>query len=196
MPRNASLLLILDAFNVARNLSQEDYIAKRDEVASNLLANLASFMGDGSGAAAKPNPPLVPATGPTAPSAVHVPTGTTGPTGVSPTPKPLIATPKPKPATGTGVTVPKPPPTGPVIAAGDAGSKTSQKNRIRAKINSCQAPLEALQTSDPATAAQVGDLLKACRTAFAAKNYDVAEEYVDHAIQLMSPPSPAGTPPQ
>ena len=204
MPRNASLLLILDAFNVARNLSQEDYIAKRDEVAANLLANLASFMGDGSAAPVKPSGVIAPTPSPVSPSAVHVLTGTTGPTGSASNPKPLVANPNPKPVVTANVVTPKPPATGGMIAASDAsGSKVAQKNRIKAKINSCQAPLEALQTSDPATAAQVTDLLKACRTAFAAKNYDPAEAFVDHAIQLMSNPSapgaapcPAPTPPQ
>jgi hypothetical protein len=176
LPRSASVLLILDAFNVVRNLSQEDYVGKRDEVASNLLANLASFVGEAQPGGS--NPPALP----TSTASVAASGTTSGPTAVAHKPKPA-----PKPITKPTVIASKPPKPGTSSpdVAGAAGSKVAQKNRIKAKFAQCETPFEAMRASDPATADQIGEILKAARSAFAGKNYDASEEYVDHALKLL-----------
>ena len=95
--------------------------------------------------------------------------------------------PAPKPITKPTVIASKPPKPGTSSpdVAGAAGSKVAQKNRIKAKFAQCEAPFEAMHASDPATADQIGEILKAARSAFAGKNYDASEEYVDHALKLL-----------
>ncbi len=95
---------------------------------------------------------------------------------VKPVVKPVI---KPKP------TVVKPTPTTTTEA-----SKVPQKQRIARKFKAAEEPYKALQGTDAAQAAKVGELLRAARTALASKEFDTAEGEVDAALKLLGVPAP------
>jgi outer membrane biosynthesis protein TonB len=171
-----AVLLVIDAFNIVRSLKPEEYAAQRDQVARNLIKNIAPFI--------TPVPPKVTA----------VPVG-------KPKPKPKVVlkpkpklTVKPKPTVTSAVKptvkpVVKPlvKPTTPAVAE---ESKVPQKQRIARKFKAAEAPYKALQTSDPDQAAKVGELLRAARGAMATKQFDTAEGEVDAALKLLGCPIP------
>ncbi len=188
MSRSAALLLTIDAFNVVRALSEEDYLARREEIARNLLKNLESFMG-------RKAPVVEPA--PAAPAQPTTGREEVGP----PAPAPVQ---EPKPAAPAAETE------GPTEEAGEvalpevsievttippgheqdpAYAKVPQKNRIKAKFALIQDPYLELLASDSEIAASVGELLKAARAARAAEKFDECESYLDHAIQLLGLPT-------
>ena len=165
-----AVLLVIDAFNIVRSLKPEEYAAQRDQVARNLIKNIAPFI--------TPVPPKITA----------VPVG-------KPKPKPkVVIKPKPKPKLVVKPTVKplvkpvvKPKPTTPAVAE---ESKVPQKQRIARKFKAAEAPYKALQTSDPDQAAKVGELLRAARGAMATKQFDTAESEVDAALKLLGVPAP------
>jgi hypothetical protein len=163
-----AVLLVIDAFNIVRSLKPEEYAAQRDQVARNLIKNIAPFI--------TPVPPKITA----------VPVG-------KPKPKPKVVL-KPKPKLVVKPTVKplvkpvvKPKLTTPAVAE---ESKVPQKQRIARKFKAAEAPYKALQTSDPDQAAKVGELLRAARGAMATKQFDTAESEVDAALKLLGVPAP------
>jgi hypothetical protein len=170
LPEDA-VLLVLDAFNIVRMLDDKEYAARRDEVARNLIKNLAPFI--------VPAPPLkvpvTPAPKPNKPAVKPHPK----PTAVKPpTPKPV----KPKPAAVKPKT-PAPP-------AGSSWAKVPQKARIAKKFKAAEAPFKVLRQKDPQQAAKVSELLRAARTSMAAKQFDDAEAEIDAALKLLGVPAP------
>ena len=163
-----AVLLVIDAFNIVRSLKPEEYAAQRDQVARNLIKNIAPFI--------TPVPPKITA----------VPVG-------KPKPKPKVVI-KPKPKLVVKPTVKplvkpvvKPKLTTPAVAE---ESRVPQKQRIARKFKAAEAPYKALQTSDPDQAAKVGELLRAARGAMATKQFDTAESEVDAALKLLGVPAP------
>ncbi len=186
VPRSAPLLLIVDAFNVVRNLPEEDYLLKREEVAVNLMKNLRPFM-------ALPAPVEVPA-----PAAVEAPAPITGRATVGP---PAVVPAPPEAPTEAPAVV-----EGPVALATEfipvpgisategipegheddpAYVRVPQKHRIRAKFKFAGEPYQQLLAEDAESAQAIGELLKVARTAFAAGNFDDSERYLDHALRLL-----------
>ncbi len=177
MSRSAALLLTIDAFNVTRALSEEDYLSRREEIARSLLKNLRPFMGVEGAVIEAPAVPAEPITG----------REEVGP----PAPPPVEETEAGPPveevegeATLPQVRVemgPVPP-----IQEGDpAYARVPQKNRIKTKFALLQDPYLELVASDPQAAAPFSELLKAARAARAAQKFDECESYLDHAIRLL-----------
>ena len=182
MSRSAALLLTIDAFNVTRALSEEDYLARREEIARNLLKNLRPFMG-GAAPTVEPTPaPVEPVTGreevgPPAPAPVQEPEP------AAPAEEVEGGVKKPGEAALPEVSVETT-----AVPPGHedpAYAKVPQKNRIKTKFALIQDPYLALVASDPEGAATVGELLKAARAARAAEKFDECESYLDHAISLL-----------
>lgn len=179
-PRSAAMLLLLDAFNSVRALSEDEYLNGRDGLASNLLENLEPFMrtvretGVSTGQPEPKRPPIE----------------------VLP-PKPPITPPKPPPTT-TGPRVPTIP-TGPttgtvkpptlVHPTGDASTaRVPQKQRIKRKFDAATQPFLALRNTGDPKADQVSQLLKESRDANTGGDFDLAETKVDEALRLMGVP--------
>ncbi len=185
----APTLLVRDAFNTARALSEEEYGAKREELVNHLINDLTPFITgkvatvagptdvtrpgrrEPTAAVVKPLPAVKPAT---------VKPGTTKPATVKPgTTKPATV----KPGTGgpapAGVDLPKPQPENPSYA------KVPQKKRIRMKLERSREPFLALRGEDPTAAKTVGDLLSSCRSAFARGDFEKSEQDVDEALKLL-----------
>jgi len=187
IPRSAALLLIVDAFNVIRNLSEEDYLDKREEVASNLIKNIRPFV-------ALPEPEE-------APKVPQVPAPITSRPQVGPPvfPRPVEVEEAPAPAEGeapalsleaapTYIPVPGITATTGIPEGHEddpAYTKVPQKHRIKAKFQYTRVPYQQLATEDPQTAQAVGELLRAARMAFAAGNFHDCETYLDHALTLL-----------
>jgi len=166
MSRSAALLLTIDAFNVARALSEEDYLGRREEIARNLLKNLRPFMGGEGAVIEAPAVPTEPITG----------REEVGP----PTPPSTEGTEPAAPEVSVE-TIAIPP-----SQEGDpAYAKVPQKNRIKTKFALLQDPYLELVASDPEAAASISGLLKAARAARAAEKFDECESYLDHAIRLL-----------
>ncbi|MCK4323284.1 MAG: hypothetical protein KAW89_02045, partial [Armatimonadetes bacterium] len=156
----------IDAFNVTRALSEEDYLARREEIARNLLKNLRPFMGVEAPAIEAPPVPAEPITGREE---------------VGPPAPPLVQEPEPTVPEVRVESIAIPP-----IQEGDpAYAKVPQKNRIKTKFALIQDPYLELVASDPEAAASIGGLLKAARAARAAEKFDECESYLDHAIRLL-----------
>lgn len=178
VPQDA-LLLVLDSFSIVRMLDEDAYVARREEVARNLLTNLIPFLVDASAAGAAPKP----AGWQPNPEVGPIPAGPTPPAPPAPTP--------PKPAQVTPPQPAKPVVGGPsaAVPAGHendpAYSRVPQKARIRAKFQAAQAPFRALRAEDPVKADMVEELLSAARAALAKEEFDTAESYVDHALHLL-----------
>ena len=174
-----ALLLVIDAFNVVRMLEDDEFMAKRDEIARNLLRNLIPF--------------LCPQQKTPGGNAAVAPGGTAGKAKVPPAPKPA-ATPKPKPKPKPPVRQAKPKPASqakpPAKGSASAYAKVPQKKRIKRKFEAAREPFEKLQKEDPQKAAVVAELLKAARAAFARQQFDTAESYLDHALDMMGVPKP------
>lgn len=64
-------------------------------------------------------------------------------------------------------------------------ARVPQKRRISKKFEAAQRPYLQLKATDPASAEQVNELLKAARREYAAGNFDVAEEYLDGALRML-----------
>ncbi|MBM3498936.1 MAG: hypothetical protein FJX74_09725 [Armatimonadetes bacterium] len=199
-PRSAALLMVLEALNMARMLPEDEYLAGRDVLASNLIGNLEPFMvevrtaGEASGRPQPPRPPLPTVPPPTVPT-----TPTVTPTTPTSTPLP--------PAVGTGgsvvprvPTVPSTPsvPVGPAVKppvsappTGDPNTaRVPQKQRIKRKFAAAQDPFFALKNAGDARADEAGRLLTESRSAFTDGDFDTSETKVDEALRLMGVPIP------
>ncbi len=187
IPRSAALLLTVDAFNIIRNLSEDDYLDKREEVASNLIKNIRPFVALPELAEA-PEVPQVPAPitsrpqvgPPVFPRPVEVEEVPALAEEEAPAPS-LEAAPTYIPVPGITAT------TGIPEGHEDDPSyiKVPQKHRIKAKFQYTRVPYQQLATEDPQTAQAVGKLLQAARMAFAAGNFHDCETYLDHALTML-----------
>ncbi len=166
MSRSAALLLTIDAFNVTRALSEEDYLSRREQIAHSLLKNLRPFMGVEGAAIEVPTIPAEPLTGREE---------------VGPPAPPPVQAPEPAAPEVSVETIAIPP-----SQEGDpAYAKVPQKNRIKTKFARIQDRYLALVTSDSEAAASISGLLKAARAARAAEKFDECESYLDHVIRLL-----------
>lgn len=190
-PRSAALLLLLDALNSVRALTEDEYLAGRDRLASNLLENLEPFMaevreeGVTAGTPEPPRPIIVeappsPTTGETTPEAPpSVPTVPTVPTA------PTVPT-VPTVSEGTGETTPEATP-----GVDPSRVKVPQKERIGRKFKAAEQPYADLRAAGGPTLAKVTELLREARRAFfTAEDFDTAEARVDEALTLMGVPIP------
>lgn len=189
----APLLLTRDVFNTIRALPEEEFIARRDELAGHLIQDLTPFITGKTPVALGPTPvaPVAPVT-PVEPVVV-------------PQPVPIVDTPQPvapvvddepttppvkpvvTPAKPAGGLVAGPAATDlPNVKPGDPSyAKVPQKNRIRAKLEQARAPFLAMRTDNPDAAKSVDEMLSACRNAFAKGDFDTSEQYVDTALKLL-----------
>ena len=179
----APTLLVRDAFNTVRALSEEEYVAKREDLVRHLVADLTPFI-TGKVAVA-----LTPIPTPTPTPAVS-PTPTPAPTPVSPVAPvveigpPTVGPPRPTPTPTHGAApaatdLPEEKPGDPAYA------KVPQKNRIRQKLERTREPYLALRREDPGAAKSISKLLADCRSAFARGNFDESEGDVDEALRLL-----------
>jgi hypothetical protein len=209
-PRSAALLLLLDSFNSVRALTDEEYLAGRDRVASHLLENLEPFMtearaqGEAAGTPQPPRPitvvspetpPLKPPT-PVAPTTTVTPKKPPTPTAKTPAKPPAVAPKVPTAVTPSVPSVPTVPrkgakaATGKPARSGIAYARQPQKQRIGRKFAAAAGPYQQLRAGGGANADQVGALLKTARDAFAAGDFDASESSLDQALQLMGVPTP------
>jgi hypothetical protein len=165
--RHDAVLLVEDAFNLVRMLDEAEFLARREEMARNLLNNLLPFLAG----AEKPRQVAVPPA-PVLRSPAHAPapskpTTLRGAAGPAPAAKPPTSTP-----------------------AGPAYARVPQKMRIKAKFQAAAAPFKKLMAENPQQAGRVGELLRAARAALAAQQFDAAESHLDRALQLLGVSSP------
>lgn len=194
----APVLLVREAFNTVRLLPEEEFIARRDELAASLISDLTPFI-----TGRVPSVLGAAPAGPSVPTPVTPVAPTTSDAGASEPPALGGADLPPLPDEGTAVapvaggpsTAPKPASTIatgpaavglPAVKPGDpAYAKVPQKNRIREMLEKSREPYMALEKEDPQAAKPVQSLLAACRTAYAAGRYDQAEQYVKSALDLL-----------
>jgi len=202
-PRSAALLMVLETMNMVRVLPEDEYLAGRDGLASNLLENLEPFMatvresGEASGTPQPPRPPLdtTPPVGPTTPTVTPPTTPTVTPpaedgstplppalgTGGSVVPRvPTVPTAPSTPSTGTVK-----PPTPPTVTGDPNTARVPQKQRIKRKFAAAQEPFWALKNAGDPKADQVSQLLSESRSASTAGDFDTSEAKVDEALRLM-----------
>lgn len=195
----APILLVREAFNTARLLPEEEFVARRDELASSLINDLTPFITGKvpSVLGGAPTGPMVPTTSVTPVVPAPVEGNTTEPpplggTDLPPLPGEDTAV---APVAGGSGTITKPASTIatgpaavglPTVKPGDpAYAKVPQKNKIREMLEKSREPYMALEKEDPQAAKPVQSLLAACRTAYAAGRYDQAEQYAKSALDLL-----------
>lgn len=182
-------LLIVDAFNKVRALPEDEYLRTRQTRASELLDDLLRVIS--SGASGLPEEPAIGEPRPGVGTITVAPPSTVEEIPVGPT----------APASGATQPTPPPPPTGGTTITGSPASEAAvragvpendpsyarvpQKRRISKKFEAAQRPYLQLKATDPASAEQVNELLKAARREYAAGNFDVAEEYLDGALRML-----------
>lgn len=184
-------LLILESFNQARDLPEDDYLVQREAMANDLFDNLVQMLTGGratgrieAGATTSlPTPPRPPTTTPTT-----APSTTTAP-------PPTIDTGPVSPPAGTAVTTV----TGSApslemsatarakinqhIPANDPSyANVAQKVAIKAKF---RAASEGLRTADATTRAQALEVLTAARKSFTSEDFDAAEGYLDTGLRIL-----------
>jgi hypothetical protein len=203
----APILLVREAFNTVRLLPEEEYVARRDELAGSLINDLTPFITGKvpSVLGSTPSGPITPVN-PVTPVTPVAPAGNTGvapSAGTGGEPPALGGADLPLPGADTAVapvagdTAP-PSKSASTIATGPAAvdlptvkpgdpayAKVPQKNRIREMLEKSREPYMALDKEDPQAAKPVQSLLAACRTAYAAGRYDQAEQYVKSALDLL-----------
>ena len=179
-PRSAALLLLLDAFNSVRALTEDEYLAGRDRLASNLLGNLEPFMAEvreQGTIADTPRPPRpITVEPPTVPTVPTIPTGPTPPT------VPTVPT---VPEVGTATTPEVPPGVDP------SRVRVPQKERIGRKFKAAEKPYAELRATGGPDLATVTQFLREARKAFfTTEDFDTAEAKVDEALTTMGVPIP------
>ena len=175
-------LITRDAFNTVRALSEEEFLAKREELVAHLIADLTPFITGKVASAVVPTvEPATPAvTTPVTPAPAVVETPAPAETPVTPAPTAVVG---PPPTTSIGIPAAE---NLPEVKSGDpAYAKVPQKNRIRKKLRLAQEPYLALRAEDAATAKPISDMLAACRSANARGDFDASEQYVDSALKLL-----------
>jgi hypothetical protein len=180
-------LLMLEAFNKARELPEDDYLVRREAMANDLFDNLVQVLTGGRATgrieetAAAPLPaPRPPVTTPepaaeTAPTTVAAPPPTT--IGAAPMPSTVGAVPSLRISSEAQAKIRQ------AIPANDPSyANVEQKVIIRAKF---RAASEALRTADASTAAQAREVLTAARTALTNEQFDASEQYLDTGLQVL-----------
>lgn len=190
-PRTAALLLLFDSFRVVRALTEEEYLAGRDGLASNLLANLEPFMAEvresglAAGTPQPPRPIVVESPTPPAPDETGTVTAEAPPTIPTVPTVPTVPT-IPTASEDTGASAPEAPP-----GVDPSRAKVPQKERIGRKFKAAEKPYADLRASGGPALEQVTQLLKEARRAFfTAADFDTAEAKVDEALTVMGVPIP------
>jgi len=190
-------LLILEAFNGARDLAEDDYLVQREVMADELFDQIVQVLSGGrahgtlTGGEASTVAPL-----PVPPA----PSGSTAGTTTAPPP----ASSSTGSVTGAGTGPTAAPPAAPVagaayelsaagrarieaaLPAGDPSyANVVQKVVIKAKFAAASDAYRTALSADPATAAQAREILTAARRAFTGGDYDTAENYLDAALQML-----------
>ncbi|NSW55417.1 MAG: hypothetical protein HPY44_05350 [Armatimonadetes bacterium] len=196
-------LLVRDAFNTVRALTEEEYANKREELVQHLIQDLTPFITGKVASTLQPATTHIAAVPAQPGPAVPVTTTPVEPVEpVEPAVEP-VAPVEPStsdtevtttaPAAGA-VSVPPPSPQASVPAAanlptaksGDPSyAKVPQKNRIRKKLEATREPYLNLRQSNSDAAKPIADLLAACRSAYARGDFDESERYVDSALKLL-----------
>lgn len=192
-------LLILESFNEARGLPEDDYLVRREAMANELFDNLVQVLTGGqargriddTGTATLPTPP----TTPTTPPADTEPT--TPPTVVETTIDTGPVTPPAETTTTIGPSTVGAAPSLKMSAESRAKIEAQipeddpsyanvvQKVAIKAKFRAVSDPYRAALQNDPATAAQAKEVLTAARRAFNDGEFDAAERYLDTGLRLL-----------
>lgn len=187
-------LLIIEAMNEARELSEDDYLVRREAMAEELFDAIVQVLtgGKAHGTLAAPGTPPEALTVPPAPP----PTATT-----TTAPPPASTTVDTVTSTGAGAAPPTPaaPPAGgyelsadgrakieAAIPAGDPSyANVLSKVVVKAKFKAASEAYVRVRSEDPDTAQQARELLSAARRAMTAGEFDVCEEYLDAALGML-----------
>ncbi len=192
-------LLILEAFNNSRDLTEDDYLVRRETMANDLFDNLVQMMTGGratgrietSGAISLPTPPRPPVTVPTTPPPTTTATTTTaqpptthtvdtGPMSPETLPTATMTTGAAPSLAMSAASLAK---INAEIPANDPSyANVVKKVAIKAKF---RAASEALRTTDPATKAQAMEVLTAARRANTDQDWDAAEQHVDTGLGIL-----------
>ncbi len=197
-------LLILEAFNNARDMPEDDYLVRREVIAEELFDNIVQVLTGGkshgrisetgTSAGTLPTPPApTPATTTTATTTeAPPPAGTTVETvtgaGTQPVVGPVTTTvgPTPAPAASYALSDERRQEIEAAIPADDPSyANVVQKVVIKAKFKAASEGYRVALSSDPATAAQAKEILTAARRSFTGGDYDLAESYLDTALGLL-----------
>jgi hypothetical protein len=177
---SGALLLIVDALRTGRDLSEQEWVEQKENLARNLYVNLSYYL-TGKGTPPPPTParPLTPVAQPVAkPAAPAAPAAKPVAPVAQPVAKPAApAAPAAKPVAQPAAPAAKP--------ADPSMAKVPQKIRIRAKFAAAQEPFKKLQATDPEAAQTIADLLAASRQAFAWGKFDESEQQADAALQAL-----------
>ncbi len=180
-------LMILEAFNRARDLSEDDYLVRREEMADDLFDELVQVITEGSARgriAVEPTPDIPTPPTPTDPeepeeAEIEIPAA----------PVETVTVGEPVPAIspeeyelsdeGRQSIVDRIPADDPSYAG------VVEKVSIRAKFQAASEAYREALTSDPSAAAQARELLSAARRERAADNFETAEQYLNTALQVL-----------
>lgn len=193
----AARLLILQAMNQARDLSEDDYLARREAMAEELFDDIVQVLTGGK-AHGTLSPPETPPSPPTVPPLPSAPTATASTTTAPP---PASTTAGTVTSAGTGASSTTTPATAPegyalsaagrakieaAIPAGDPSyANVVAKVVVKAKFKAAGDAYAQAHAGDPTTAAQAGELLTAARRAMTEGDYATSEGYLDAALRLL-----------
>lgn len=201
-PHGAAMLVLLEAFNNVRVLTETEYLAGRDQLAAGVLANIEPFMDQtrstavAGGETQPPRPIRVVTPDPGGVTPPTPPADTTPPTDpgeVDPPPTiPIIPSVPSVPSvpTGTGETTVTPAEDVDVPSGDPSYSKVPQKQRIKRKMAAAEGPFKALKAAGDPKADAVYQLLKASRTAHTGGDFDLSETSINEALTMMGVPIP------
>ncbi|MEA3403312.1 MAG: hypothetical protein U9R79_18865 [Armatimonadota bacterium] len=190
-------LLILEAFNEARELPEDNYLVRRETMAQELFDNLVQVLtsgkatgrleGVGVGTAAVPPPPSIAET-------------------ERETAAPETA-PQPAPSEVVAVEETVAPLTAPVVPTGTGGYEISDEGRakieakipendpsyanvldkviIKAKFRAATGAYQQMRSTDPDTAAEAREVMSAARTAYTNASFDEAQSYLDVGLRTL-----------
>jgi len=169
-------LLIIDAFNTARQLDEDAYLTQRDGLAGNLLDNLVQVVSGEERSVEIVEPEVgMPET-----EAAHM---------AAP-----FASPAPT-AEEVEVTTTEPVESAEVISEkelyqgvpeGDPNwAKVPQKRRIAKKFELAREPFYQLKKANPEAAPPVAELLSVARKEFTKQEFDACEQHLDYALTML-----------
>ncbi|MGD9495275.1 MAG: hypothetical protein AB7Y46_03085 [Armatimonadota bacterium] len=186
-------LRILEAFNEARDLPEDEYLLRREVMAEELFDELAQILTGGrvhgrlsaaeTGVAALPTPLTPPSTATTAvaPPPIAMVTGAGVEPGGAAAPPTVSAAPSSYPLSAAGRAQIEA-----AIPAGDPSyANVVQKVVIKAKFRAASDAYAQAVAADPGTAAQAKEVLTGARRASTAGEWDQAESYLDTAFRLL-----------
>lgn len=189
-------LLIVEAMNQARDLSEDDYLVRREAMAEDLFDRIVQVLtgGKAHGTLSAPGTPPTPPAPPLTVAPTPTATATTAPPPVSTTGGAVSST-----GSGTPTTTTSAPPAGgyalsaagrakieAAIPAGDPSyANVVEKVVVKAKFKAASDAYAAARTGDPMTAAQAKEILTAARRAMTEGDYAASEGYLDSALRLL-----------